>query len=141
MDDNFDIDEFEESQKELDETFSQIKQSEEHSTKEITKYFDRIHDKLFSLNNIYIAAYIALIVFRPTTSKLIVLVPLLNCCFLVYIDWRMMEASRLNSKISELSDIGKPGRMLQSVNLLSFGVIVMTFIVTAVFFAAFYWSK
>ncbi|MNV68507.1 hypothetical protein D3C71_1613650 [compost metagenome] len=35
---------------------------------DLVKYFDRINDKLFQLNNMIIAGYFALIVIRPNTG-------------------------------------------------------------------------
>lgn len=110
--------------------------------KEITKYFDRIHDKVFTLNNIYIAGYLVLTALKSGTSKWIALVPLLNFCFLIYIDWRMMEASRMQSNWMSLTDKERKqaGAILDSTNILSLLTIISTFVVTVILFAVFYWS-
>ena len=43
---------------ELEEIDKNFKKTEEDGVKNILRYFDRIHDKLFTFNNIMIAGYL-----------------------------------------------------------------------------------
>ena len=54
--------------------------------------------------------------------------------FLIYVEWRMMEKSRLQSQITKVSgaDRDKYGAMIASTNLYSLGVIITTLIVIVV---------
>lgn len=127
----FDLEKIIEEGEERDKRLAKM---EEDGTNDIVKYFDRIHDKLFDLNNILIAGYFALVALNKQVSKGIIFVPLINLSFLIYVEWRMMEKSRLQSQITKVSgaDREKYGAMIASTNLYSLGVIVTTLIVTVV---------
>ena len=76
----------------------------EHSMNQIQNTFDRIHDKVFNFNNILIGVYLVLGTFPSESPKLniwTVLFPLLNLCYLVYIEIRQMEIHRFASKEQE----------------------------------------
>ena len=51
------------SEQELKEMDQRLERMEETGIADTQKYFDRMHDKVFGLNNLLIAAYFALIAF------------------------------------------------------------------------------
>jgi hypothetical protein len=71
-----------------------LEKIKEEAGKNILSHFNRIHDKLFASNNIFIAGYFALSRVQPDTSILVIIVPLLNLIFLILIEYLMMEKSR-----------------------------------------------
>lgn len=89
--------------KELAEIALNISSAEEEGLKNTLKYFDRIHDKVFRFNNILIGGYFFLAEFNNSTSYYMLLIPIANLIQIIYIDYRMMENSRFQSK-------GKPGQ-------------------------------
>lgn len=102
----------------------------------ILHYFDRIHDKFFTINNILIAGYFASSKIFPTISMRYILIPFANLVFLVYIEYRMMELSRSEANILETPIIDlekKLYRKYPRVTLLSFLAILSTSIVTITF--------
>jgi hypothetical protein len=118
-----------------------IKEKKDYHSKEITKYFDRINDKLFSVNNFLIAGYLALIAFKTQTPKIIIFAPLINCAILIYVDWRMMENNRVLSDPNDFDEanISKANRKLGNTNLLSLLTIVTSTITVSIFAAYVYW--
>jgi len=120
---------------EMSEIWDRIRKTEEEGLKNILKHFDRIHDKLFSFNNILIAGYFAVSKLENKLAIEYILIPIANLVFLIYIEYRMLEKSRLESKITkvEQSDRDRLGDMISNTNLFSFLSILTTFIV-AVFF-------
>jgi hypothetical protein len=102
---------------------------------DITKYFDRIHDNLFTFNNMLIAGYFALIQLKVDTSKFVILIPIINLVIFIIIDYLMMQFSRANANIGEtpidkIPDIGKKSERATQLSLVT---IVTTLIVTIVF--------
>lgn len=91
--------EFEQSIKEGEERDARLKQTEAESVRDIVKYFDRIHDNLFTYNNILIAGFFTLGQLNIIISKWSILIPICNLWFLIYIDFRMMEKSRFEASI------------------------------------------
>ncbi len=83
----------------IDESF---KKTEEEGLKNILKYFDRIHDKLFSFNNILIAGYFAIIKLEESAPVISILLPIANLVFLICIEYRMMEKSRVESQVTKI---------------------------------------
>ncbi|WP_345948544.1 hypothetical protein ABDD95_17015 [Mucilaginibacter sp. PAMB04274] len=136
----FDIDRI---MREADESMARMAKMEEEGTADIVKYFDRIHDKLFDLNNILIAGYFALVAINQQVSKGIIFVPVANLLFLIYVDYRMMEKSRLQSQITKVSaaDRERYGRMINNTNLYSLLVIATTLTVTLVLIYVLYQFK
>lgn len=57
--------EIEQSMKETDEITQNLKEQEKQGSRDILRYYDRIHDKLFSFNNMLIAGYFVIIAVRP----------------------------------------------------------------------------
>lgn len=124
--------EFNRNIREANESIARMAKMEEDGTNDIVKYFDRIHDKLFDLNNILIAGYFALIAINKHVSKGVIFVPVANLIFLIYVDYRMMEKSRLQSQITKVSaeDRDRYGKMINNTNLFSLGIILTTVSVT-----------
>lgn len=120
---------------ELKEINDKIKIIEQEGKNNILKYFDRIHDKLFSLNNIFIVAFFALFKLNDNTPLFTVFIPLVNLCLLLFIEYRMMEKSRIESEISskfeEFTKIHK--NQIDRTNLYSLLTIFSTLIVFIAF--------
>jgi hypothetical protein len=133
----FDIDSF---IKENEERDARWKQMEEDAKKDIVKYFDRIHDNLFTYNNLLIGAFFALGQLQVSVSKWTIIIPVVNLWFLIYVDWRMMEKARYESSIMSqpFDTFDGMAKKLQNTNLLSFASIVTTLLVT---FAFLYYLK
>lgn len=102
---------------------------------DLVKYFDRINDKLFQLNNMIIAGYFALIVIQPKTSSWLILIPIVNFLFLLFVDYQMMQKSRLESNYKSLSpaERDKYEKLISSSNQYSLLTIITTMIVMVVF--------
>jgi len=79
---------------EIEQFEKKVEKIKEEAGKNILSHFNRIHDKLFTSNNIFIAGYFALSRVQPDTSILIIIVPLFNLIFLILIEYLMMEKSR-----------------------------------------------
>ena len=113
----------------------EIDEAEKDGKLSISKYFDRINDKLNSYNNMLVAVYFALTQFDKSTPKLILLVPMVNMFILIAVDYYMMEYNR---KLSDIKNIpmnetkkivfGKSDKATQ----LSLITILSTFVVTVV---------
>ena len=71
-----------------------VEKIKEDAGKNILNHFNRIHDRLFTSNNIFIAGYFALSRVQPNINILVIIVPLFNLIFLIFIEYLMMEKSR-----------------------------------------------
>ena len=115
---------------------NEFDKTEEQGKQNILKYFDRIHDKLFTFNNIMIVGFFALSKIETGVNIRYILIPISNLIILIFIDWWMMELSRTESYIKEIP-INQLNKKLYSkygvVTWLSFVSIITTTIVTAVF--------
>lgn len=102
---------------------------------DLVKYFDRINDKLFQLNNMIIVGYFALIVIEPKTSSWLILIPIVNFLFLLFVDYQMMQKSRMESNYKSLGAVEreKYGRLISSSNQYSLLTIITTLIVMIFF--------
>jgi hypothetical protein len=118
-----------------DKIYENLIKTEEEGVKNILKYFDRIHDKLFAFNNILIAGYFALTKLVDSISTLIIIIPLINLGFLIFIEYQMMEKSRFEANVrsKNYSQINKQGHSIRMTNLYSLTAIVLTAIVTGFF--------
>jgi hypothetical protein len=121
--------------KEFEEAIAKHNKIVEEGQKNIIKYFDRIHDKLFNFNNIIIAGFFALSKIENTVPLWTILVPIINLMFLVYIEYRMMETGRFaaNSGDKTLDEIKSNGKSISKTNLFSLLTILTTFITTCFF--------
>lgn len=84
----------------IEKTKGKIK---EDATKNILNHFNRIHDKLFTFNNILIAGYFALSRIETEINNKVIMVPLFNLIFLIFIEYLMMEKSRKEAGVDELN--------------------------------------
>lgn len=114
----------------MDKRFENGLKMEEQGRSEVVKYFDRINDKFFDINNILIAAYLALVALIPEISKLLILIPFSNLVILIYVEYRMMEINRLQSKTNTLTklEIFRYDTMMMKTNTFAFVTIVTTLI-------------
>ena len=114
---------------------SLIKKAEkegEEAAQKIQSSFDRIHDKLFSVNGILIAAFVGFGKFpadNPIFNIWLSLLPLLNIFYLIFLEQRQMEiyrhaSQRMNWNIS--TDVDKYGKMINKQNLRSLFAILTT---------------
>ena len=120
---------------ELSKMDERFRKREEEGLKNVLKHFDRIHDKLFTFNNILITGYFALSKLVNSVPVAAVIVPLINLAFLIWIEYRMMEKSRFESNITErpVGEFSKYGDAINRTNLYSLLSIVTTAVVTMLF--------
>ncbi|MBU2973174.1 hypothetical protein [Zobellia sp. B3R18] len=125
----------EEQNRELEEIFENNRKFEEEGSKNILKYFDRIHDKLFSYNNILIAGFFGLSKLVDSIPVITILIPISNLIFLIYLEYRMMEKSRFESNITNKKpdEIKMYGKSIKNTNFLSLLSMFTTFVVTIFF--------
>jgi len=123
------------TQKELDEMDQRWRKTEEEGLKNMLKHFDRLHDKLFTFNNILIAGYFALSKIVNEISVSTVLIPIGNLIILLFVEYRMMQKSRFEAQITmrPMSEIQNWGKGIAMTNLYSLLTIVSTSIVTIIF--------
>ncbi len=123
------------SDEELDQIDKNFRKTEEEGVKNILRYFDRIHDKLFTFNNILIAGYFALSKLVDTISTLNIIIPIINLGFLIFIEYRMMNKSRFEADVRNKTkqQIENHGLSINKTNLYSLSTIVSTFFVTLYF--------
>ena len=121
--------------KEGEKRTARLERDEERAAGEIVKYFDRIHDNLFTYNNLLIGAFFALAQLHVTVSKWTIIIPVINLWFLIYVDYRMMEKARYEASIMSqpFDTYDKHGKELTNTNLLSLMSIITTMIVTIAF--------
>ena len=131
------------TEEELKKIYSNFDKTEEDGLKNILKYFDRIHDKLFTFNNIMIAGYFALSKIYNTISMAMILIPIANLCILIYIEYRMMEKSRFESNIwnKNGNEISINNKNLDKTNLFSLFAIVSTLVVLIIFLSNLFIKK
>ena len=128
--------EIEESLKEADEMINNFKEQEKQGLRDILRYYDRIHDKLFSFNNMIIAGYFVIIAMpNSQTNPWWILLPIFNMLNLVFVDYEMMEKSRFESAIMSKSqkEIQNHGKRISKTTWRSLFTIISTLIVTFVF--------
>ncbi len=79
-----------------------IDKIKEDAVKNILSHFNRINDKLFTFNNILIGGYFALSRIEVDINIKVIMVPLLNLIFLIFLEYLMMEKSRKEAGVDEL---------------------------------------
>lgn len=126
---------FDEMDKNLQEIENRMNKREEEGLKNVLKHFDRIHDKLFSLNTMFIAGFFALIKISSNISTTTILIPVLNMIYLIWIEYRMMEKSRFEANIKSKTrdEINKWGKSISMNNWLSLLSIALTLVVSSYF--------
>ena len=129
---DFNIEEIDENLARIDASFTK---TEEGGLKNILKHFDRIHDKLFSVNTVFIAGFIALIKISGKISPWVILVPVFNMLYLIWIEYRMLQKSRLEAAIKQKApdEIEQWGKNINKTNLFSLVSIILTLIVVSIF--------
>lgn len=118
---------------EIDKTLASLEKKAYDGTRDTLKYFDRIHDKLFTFNNIMIAGFLAIAKLKDNVPMELILVPIANLIIIIYIEYKMMEKSRMESNILEDFNIDKYGANVNKTNSYSLITIFTTFIVTVFF--------
>jgi len=108
---------------------------EDEGLKNVLKHFDRIHDKLFSINTMFIAGFFALIKISDNISTSTIFIPVANMLYLIWIEYRMMEKSRFEADIKNKTqeEIDRWGKSISFNNLLSLLSIALTLVVAAYF--------
>lgn len=117
---------------ESENRIKKIEKEGDDAALKIQSSFDRIHDKLFSVNSILIAAFVGFGKFpsaEPIFNIWISLLPLLNIFYLIFLEQRQMEiyrhaSQRMNWDFS--SDVKKYGQMISTQNLRSLIAILTT---------------
>jgi hypothetical protein len=135
-DDTMTDEEIEQELKETDEIIQSFKEKEKQGLHDILRYYDRIHDKLFSFNNMLIAGYFVIIAMpNSQTNPWWILLPIFNMLNLVFVDYEMMEKSRFESAIMSKSqeEIQNHGKRISKTTWRSLFTIISTLIVTFVF--------
>lgn len=129
-------DSIEEKIKECNEIFSRMEKREEKANDEVVKYFDRIHDKLFSYHLFFLAGYISLIAI-PTIRISVwwLIIPVFCVARLICIDWSMMNINRKLANITNLNpnQIRELSKKQNSINLNSLEVILESILTTGGF--------
>ena len=124
----------------MEETFASIEKTKlslekqaYDGTRDILKYFDRIHDKLFTFNNIIIAGFFAIAKLKDGVPMWFISVPIVNLGVIIYIEFKMMEKSRMEAKLLETFNTADHGSNISSTTRYSLLIIFTTFLVTAFF--------
>ncbi len=127
--------ELKEIEEELTEFDERFKKTESDGIKNVLKHFDRIHDKLFTFNNILIAGYFALSQFFVSFSVYGIIIPLLNLALFIFIEYRMMEKSRFDAEVTKKTpeEIVKHGKAINRTNRYSLYSIISTTVVLVIF--------
>ncbi|MFY0603024.1 MAG: hypothetical protein JXQ93_03680 [Flavobacteriaceae bacterium] len=110
---------------ESDELIDKAEKEGEDATKKIQTTFDRIHDKLFTVNSILVALYVGFAKFpqdNPIFSLWLVLFPISNIFYLIYLEISQMSifrhaSQRMNWNFT--TDVDKYGKMINRQTLKS----------------------
>lgn len=116
-----------------DKLIEKAEKEGEEASKKIQSTFDRIHDKLFTVNGILVASFFGLGKFptdNPIVSLWLVLFPIFMLCYLIYLEQQQMEiyrhaSQRMNWNFDK--DVAKYGKMINRQNLKSLFAIIVTF--------------
>lgn len=129
---DFNLDEIEKSMAAIE---ARMTKREDEGLKNVLKHFDRIHDKLFSINTMFIAGFFALIKISDNISTSTIFIPVANMLYLIWIEYRMMEKSRFEADIKNKTqeEIDRWGKSISFNNLLSLLSIALTLVVAAYF--------
>lgn len=121
--------------KDVAEVMQKSYKIEEEGLKNTVKHFDRIHDKLFTFNNVLIAGFFALAKIAETINITFFLIPIANMIWLIWIEYRMLSKSRFESKITEKSVLEREvwGKSIDRINRYSLWSILSTALVTVIF--------
>lgn len=121
---------FEEVERSLERLSRKIEQLEYDSKRDVLKHFDRLHDKLFMFNTIFITGYFALCQINKDFNSLILLLPFFSLSLLVYIEHFMKEVAREQSsglfEVNLHEHLKKADKKYERVTLLSLLVITIS---------------
>ncbi len=115
-----------------DKLIEKAEKEGEEASKKIQSTFDRIHDKLFTINGILIASFFGLGKFptdNPIVSLWLVILPISVLGYLVFLERQQMgiyrhASQRMNWNFDK--DVAKYGKMINRQNLKSLFAIVIT---------------
>ena len=120
----------EEAEKSLERLSRKIEQIEYDSKRDVLKHFDRLHDKLFMFNTIFITGYFALCQISKEFNSLILLLPFFSLSILIYIEHFMKEIARKQSygmfEVNLSEHLKKSEMKYKQVTLLSLLIIVVS---------------
>ena len=120
----------EEAEKSLERLSRKIEQIEYDSKRDVLKHFDRLHDKLFMFNTIFITGYFALCQISKEFNSLILLLPFFSLSILIYIEHFMKEIARKQSygmfEVNLSEHLEKSEMKYKQVTLLSLLIIVVS---------------
>lgn len=122
--------------KKTDEIIKNFKEQEKQGQRDILRYYDRIHDKLFSFNNMLIAGYFVIIAMpNSTINPWWMILPVINMLLLVFVDYEMMEKSRFESDIMNKSnkEICQYGKKISKTTFRSLFTFFSTLAITIIF--------
>lgn len=116
-----------------DELVKKAERDGEEASKNIQSTFDRIHDKLFTINGILVASYFGLGKLPtddPIVNLWLAILPIAVLIYLVFLEQQQMEiyrhaSQRMNWNFDK--DVEKYGRMINRQNFKSLFGIIMTF--------------
>ena len=121
------------------EAYSKVEKIKDDGLKNVSKYFDRIHDKLFTTNNILIGGYFALSKIDITFKSVFIIFPLMNLIFLIYVEYKFLKLSKFEAEFDEKTQLELrryPKIRHNNINRLSLSIIITT--LTVLIFFTFY---
>jgi len=118
---------------ESEKTLTSLEKKAYDGVRDIFKYFDRINDKLFNFNNILIAGFFAIAKLKNDVTMWLIIIPIVNLGFFIFIEYMIMEKSRMEAFILESFDESKYRKNINRTNLYSLLMILSTSIVTICF--------
>lgn len=127
------------NEEEIDEIIENLKETEKKGSDDIMKYFNRIHDKLLTLNTVMIGGYYYYYYYylskiEESMPIICILIPLFNISYLIYLEYFNMETSRMQSKIlsfeeDEIDRYSERAGKITNKSLLSICLTVLVFII------------
>lgn len=121
---------------EIEEMDKKLSRYEDYNSKEIVKYFDNMHNKLFAFQLFFIAGYISLIAIDTVSlSPWWLIIPISCVGRLIYIDYSIMNKCRQLSQFKSLSEDQRNQvfKGIDNTNKLSLEVILETVLLTILF--------
>jgi len=117
---------------ESDRLIKKAEKDGDDASQKIQSTFDRIHDKLFTINGILVASFFGLGKFptdNPIVSLWLVILPIFVLGYLIFLEQQQMEiyrhaSQRMNWNLD--TDISKYGKMINRQNLKSLFAIIVT---------------
>lgn len=109
---------------------------ESEGVKNTFKHFDRTHDRLFTINSVVFAAFIALSKLNNNIPSLMVLIPLVNFVYLLFIEYYLMEYNRWrgNIKNHDINTLSvKDEKKINQINSFSLLSIIISLLVFLIF--------